>query len=123
MYNCTRYGFWKDESYNVLVMAFKEKVEWEVRLYCHVIKIRGLWSWSQRGIFSNKYTLVGCVLQEVDTAIIKLQAEGDSSDLLRFLDHSDIACNLPECTQWLLNHKQYSALAKLHRQDHNSTCF
>lgn len=52
---------------------------------------------------------------EVDTAIIKLQAEGDSSDLLLFLDHSDIACNLPECTQWLADHKQFSALAKLHR--------
>ncbi|XP_063877866.1 transforming growth factor-beta receptor-associated protein 1-like isoform X2 [Scylla paramamosain] len=52
---------------------------------------------------------------EVDTAIIKLQAEGDSSDLLLFLDHSDIACNLPECTQWLTDHKQFSALAKLHR--------
>lgn len=52
---------------------------------------------------------------EVDTAIIKLQAEGDSSDLLHFLDHTDIACNLPECAQWLLDHKQYSALAKLHR--------
>ncbi|KAG0723950.1 Transforming growth factor-beta receptor-associated protein 1 [Chionoecetes opilio] len=52
---------------------------------------------------------------EVDTAIIKLQAEGDSEDLQRFLDHSDIACSLPECAQWLLQHKQFSALAKLHR--------
>ena len=61
------------------------------------------------------------VLQEVDTAIIKLQGEGDSSDLLRFLEHTDIACSLPECTQWLINSKQYSALAKLYRQGYNSS--
>ncbi|XP_045583732.2 transforming growth factor-beta receptor-associated protein 1 [Procambarus clarkii] len=52
---------------------------------------------------------------EVDTAIIKLYAEKESSDLLLFLDSGDIVCNLPECAQWLEAHHQYSALAKLYR--------
>lgn len=52
---------------------------------------------------------------EIDTAIIKLQGEKKSPELLSFLDNGDIVCNLPECAQWLEAHHQYSPLAKLYR--------
>ncbi|XP_027234374.1 transforming growth factor-beta receptor-associated protein 1 isoform X1 [Penaeus vannamei] len=52
---------------------------------------------------------------EVDTAVIKLQAEKQSPDLLLFLESGDIVCNLPECAEWLQRHKQYFALSKLYR--------
>ncbi|KAK3864441.1 hypothetical protein Pcinc_029874 [Petrolisthes cinctipes] len=52
---------------------------------------------------------------EVDTAIIKLEAEKKSGDLLLFLECGEIACSLPECTRWLTDHGQFVALAKLYR--------
>ncbi|XP_066960636.1 transforming growth factor-beta receptor-associated protein 1-like [Macrobrachium rosenbergii] len=52
---------------------------------------------------------------EVDTAIIKLYAEMKSPNLMAFLNSGDILCSLPECSEWLEKHNQYSALAKLHR--------
>ena len=52
--------------------------------------------------------------QEIDTALLKLYAETDSSELIALIA-SEPACDMQDCSTWLEKHKRYHAQALLYK--------
>ena len=54
------------------------------------------------------------MLQEIDTALLKLYAETDSSELTALIA-SEPACDMQDCSTWLEKYKRYHAQALLYK--------